>query len=389
MLENVILTQCEDRIEGTSVVDQLALSFRPAVIDGIYRIRIHEHEAEKSFIDNAELILVDHPVGYDAVIDAKGKVVLGRHRIVPVRVVDDLGQDVLQQLLAYDSDAYTREGRGSLVATFEGRPGEFGALAAAGEPKPLCKVSAGSARPNVGEPFNLTMEVLDVHGEWHELPRVPLRLPLAHERSFVDLSSYDLGSETKVRYSWDSHIELDELSIILEESVGYSLRTIPVSRVTHSSDHRTARLILREDGENAELVTGEFVDLEFPAQPVPDGMERSFILKAKGYYLTWYGEETANRPLEFGLNGNYPNPFNPSTTIRYSLAGDANVTLEVFNILGQRVRTLLSGELQVPGSYKIMWEGRDDFGREVGSGAYLIKLQANDFVETRKAIMLK
>jgi hypothetical protein len=113
------------------------------------------------------------------------------------------------------------------------------------------------------------------------------------------------------------------------------------------------------------------------------------VLMTKGYFLQWFGHEDAARPLAFGLNGNYPNPFNPSTTIRYSLAAEALVRLEVFNVLGQRVRMLVADVTQPAGSYDAFWDGTNDNGQFVGSGVYLYRLQAADFVETRKMIMLK
>jgi hypothetical protein len=96
-----------------------------------------------------------------------------------------------------------------------------------------------------------------------------------------------------------------------------------------------------------------------------------------------------NLPNRFALESNYPNPFNPSTAIRYSLGTDATVTLEVFNILGQSVRTLVRAELQAAGSYEITWDGTGKSGQPLGSGVYLYRLRADDFVETRKMIMLK
>jgi flagellar hook assembly protein FlgD len=63
--------------------------------------------------------------------------------------------------------------------------------------------------------------------------------------------------------------------------------------------------------------------------------------------------------------------------------------LEVFNVLGQRVRTLISGLAHPAGSFEAVWDGRDDQGYAVGSGAYLYRLKAGDFTETRKMVMLK
>ncbi len=93
-------------------------------------------------------------------------------------------------------------------------------------------------------------------------------------------------------------------------------------------------------------------------------------------------------PSEFALHGNYPNPFNPTTTIAYDLATDGNITLGVFNLLGQRVRTLVSG-YQLAGSYRILWNGQNDVGHQVSSGVYFYRLHAGRYVKTNKMLLIK
>jgi len=93
-------------------------------------------------------------------------------------------------------------------------------------------------------------------------------------------------------------------------------------------------------------------------------------------------------PNSFSLAQNYPNPFNPSTSIQFSLPRASNVTLEVFNILGQKVTTLVDKRL-FAGSHNAVWNGMDASRRAVSTGIYLYRLTAGDFVETKKMILLK
>lgn len=93
-------------------------------------------------------------------------------------------------------------------------------------------------------------------------------------------------------------------------------------------------------------------------------------------------------PERFALSPNYPNPFNPSTTIRFELPRAVPVNLTVYNLLGQRVRTLLDAE-KAPGVYTAVWDGRDEFGKSVSTGVYFYRLQAGDFVQTRKMLLVK
>lgn len=93
-------------------------------------------------------------------------------------------------------------------------------------------------------------------------------------------------------------------------------------------------------------------------------------------------------PGRFALEQNHPNPFNPSTTIRYEVPRVERVTLIVYNSLGQAVRRLVEDRLQ-QGSHTVIWDGRDDNGREVAGGVYVYRLTAGGLSESRKAILLK
>ena len=93
-------------------------------------------------------------------------------------------------------------------------------------------------------------------------------------------------------------------------------------------------------------------------------------------------------PERFALLQNYPNPGNPSTVISYTLAENSKVNLTIYNTLGQAVRTLVDGH-QTANIYKVVWDGRDDSGKEVASGVYFYRLVAGKFSATKRLIVLK
>ncbi|UCE24701.1 MAG: T9SS type A sorting domain-containing protein, partial [Candidatus Zixiibacteriota bacterium] len=121
----------------------------------------------------------------------------------------------------------------------------------------------------------------------------------------------------------------------------------------------------RESGE--QLIDGIFKGI------VPGGKEKVL----------------AQVPDKFGLNQNYPNPFNPTTVLSFNLPKPAKVTLEIFNILGQRVNTLIHGEQRQAGLHQVEWHGDNAAGDKVGSGIYFYRLRADDEVATRKMMLLK
>ena len=93
-------------------------------------------------------------------------------------------------------------------------------------------------------------------------------------------------------------------------------------------------------------------------------------------------------PRDFALYSNYPNPFNPATTIRFDLPARANVEVTVWNLLGQRVRTLYAGEL-VAGRHSLAFDGRDELDQALPSGVYFYRMTAGRYEQTRKMILLK
>jgi hypothetical protein len=103
---------------------------------------------------------------------------------------------------------------------------------------------------------------------------------------------------------------------------------------------------------------------------------------------TGVGEPENGIPTAFGISQNYPNPFNPSTELDYAVKEASFVSIKVFNLLGQEVRTLVS-EHKDRGIHKAAWDGKDDAGREVPSGMYLYTMVAGDFSQSQKMMLLK
>jgi predicted outer membrane repeat protein len=95
-----------------------------------------------------------------------------------------------------------------------------------------------------------------------------------------------------------------------------------------------------------------------------------------------------NLPQHYTLMQNYPNPFNPKTIIGFSLPRTSDVSLEVFNLLGQRVIELIDQSMS-PGYHTVVWNGKNDQGRMVSSGVYYYRLRAGEFTESRKMLLLK
>ncbi|MFC1725794.1 FlgD immunoglobulin-like domain containing protein [candidate division KSB1 bacterium] len=114
------------------------------------------------------------------------------------------------------------------------------------------------------------------------------------------------------------------------------------------------------------------------------------VFFAKSAFVTSVEEELIGSPVpgEFILHQNYPNPFNPETTIKYELNSPSEVKISIYNILGQEVKRLVNRNVTA-GVHSVKWDGTNEQGIKVNSGVYLYMLQAGDFFETKKMILLR
>jgi hypothetical protein len=100
------------------------------------------------------------------------------------------------------------------------------------------------------------------------------------------------------------------------------------------------------------------------------------------------GSTEENKPTTFHLSQNYPNPFNPVTNFKFSLPQASHVKIEIFNILGQKVKTLVDEDMKA-GSFVVDWDGKDQRGVEVSSGIYFYRTVAGDFSTVKRMVLLK
>jgi len=135
------------------------------------------------------------------------------------------------------------------------------------------------------------------------------------------------------------------------------------------------------------LIPGEYTAVLIFQSNDPNHPEVTVPVSLKVTYPD--GVETfAETAPQFQLQPNFPNPFNPETTIKYQLAAATSVELKIYNVAGQLVRTLANG-IQSAGMHAVLWDGQNEWGAKVSSGVYLIRINAGQFRATRKMLLLQ
>jgi hypothetical protein len=336
------------------------------------------------------LIVVDHAQGTEVAVSADGEIHLYENEIAPLSCIDHNGVDQSDKIRERDEVFYICDEPGHLVLTLQqevglGNPPAFvGSGVGPGPPPKQIPKTAGWPEPSM-----LKIEVQAKDGSWIELTDLPPRDKPQKAVCFIDPQYVDALGEVKIRLSWTSFYSADEISYFVVSSEQPELYRHLPARASHSARARILSQLEQEDGEFVVLSPGEQIELAFlsPGSPAPD-VARDFVLRSNGYYVQQHKTDAPSLPSVCQLLDNYPNPFNMETVISYVLSQEADVQLRIYNVLGEKVRTLVD-ERQTPGSREVSWDGKDERGNDVTSGVYFYKLKADASVHSKKMLLLK
>ena len=164
----------------------------------------------------------------------------------------------------------------------------------------------------------------------------------------------------------------------LEEESLYDLFTIYWVFLNDETQAKAAFAELEKKYPKSQFIIHAKIEL---------GIDDAKLLKDSNFSLASQNQEEIV-PAEFQLFPNYPNPFNPTTTIQYSLPEASHVTLQIFNLRGELVRTLVNGT-QVAKLYQIIWDSKNDQGQAVAAGIYICRFKAGDFTRVQRLVLLK
>lgn len=404
VMENPLLTECEESGYRDVVTDHYLTRFAVPDASGAVRFQLRELEDEVTLLDDIELLTVDYPSDQNITCDAGGRIRMVDRIVRPVSAVDNFGNDQLAQVHSEDGMVFAASGPGHLIVEFDyDRTVEAGVLSAAGPkrpcaPNPMDPLTKSSPMPldipdltpiSASFDHTVTLEVLGEEGHWVALDAPPVREQPVSQAVWINQAQLRGQNRLTVRVSWTDSYTTDAVSLSLASS---EEPEIDVWKPTEINLHKAISDTYDADllsSPTVKLLKGDVYEVSFnPDRTTAPGFARAYVFKATGRYHPAIGNTSDLHVDGFQLFDNYPNPFNPTTSISFYLPKASYVRLQVFNSLGQRVATLVN-EVQSAGSHTVEWSGADHDGKVLASGAYFYRLESVDFKQTKKMLYLK
>ena len=342
------------------------------------------------------MIAFDYPTKSKIGVTTDGRIFNYSNPVPPISCIDQEGVKHLNELVSEDSIYFKSSKPGYLIIN-------FGIL----KPSVLPKLSSDYGGGVPGDPPGkdpdceklspyvstdvqgniLHIDVLSSNAEWMELDKVYPRINPC--RNLTELSQYVIpGQDLKIRLRWDKFYKIDHIAYYTFDNSYITLYRLPLSSAQHSDDGNITGPLSGIDANKGTLCLNQEISLSFLAPKEDPQKQRGFVLVTKGYYVKTEQNYSPKLSSGFQVQQNYPNPFNPVTQIKFSLPQATKVTLTIYNILGQKVITLINKEMEA-GDHSIYWNGRNSAGEGVASGIYLYQLQTEDFSKTKKMLLLR
>jgi hypothetical protein len=393
IMENPLLTACEESGYADVVTDYYHITNPLAVADGIVKFQLCELEDEITYLEDLKLITVDHPSSTRMAVSVDGKIGIYDDVIAPLTAVDQDDNNILSQVQDEDGILFSSASSGYLIVTFPNAADEDITFGISCGPKPLCpnipKDNHGDQIAENVPPKPLKVEFLDANGNWVESASIPSRENIVQE--FVTRGKHISSQQDKItiRLSWEGSYSVDVINRLVPSEQIPLVNRLEMNSFILTSDNGLRKSWNGFNGSDPLVLTkGETLEFSFASgdHDLPE-MTRDYIIRAIGRYHPDFGK-LSMIPENFQLYDNYPNPFNPTTTLSYDLPRATHVKLEILNILGQKVSGLVD-QVQDAGRYRIEWNGTDDNGNGVASGIYFYKLTTDTFVSSKKMLLVK
>ena len=401
VVENSILARSRT---GALNGDVYRLRVPPTVSEGRYHVRLRENEQESTTLDRVALVTVDHGHDVRAFAGERGPVVGTKRPAYRVRT--SAGVDITG--LVSGGTGHFAGGPGDTLLVDYYEPGQFariGRVAGMGEgggtmggdekgnaPQFRATPTAGISEADearrideeVLENTGILIQVSMGNGNWRTVKHY-------YPREFADEAVIDSIGTDPVRMIFVGRHRLRFIGGFDPAEQPGVQTPCELASAHHSRLGNAMNAVASEGGSTTNLSPGDTLTLGFVAPPLAEGRTREWFLVTRGVYTAMRSEApgaTARTlPTQFALRQNQPNPFGALTSIRFELPKPSKVSIEVFDLQGRKVETLVDEERQA-GFHVVEWDRRSAAGASVAPGVYMYRMTAGSFTKQHKMVIL-
>jgi len=377
------------------------ISVTPEESGNEFKFRIEESGGDTTYLDHLELLMVDKKLNENVIIDNSSGFYNTVNKIQPSNAVDHKGNNVTHLVMNRDGNSYFSGEPGYLIIDFDSlspppkgsKIDEDGGSITVRPPKGDTPNEDKGGMSGRDDEAGSKLEIFAWQNDDWVLLETIYGLAFESEPVYIPASSrIDSKGELKLKYQWNYAYRADEIVYIQTKPFDEPPIVLALSEATHSASGDVLTELTASDDNRITINPGDILSFAFANPTGISAENRKFVLRVEGSYTPGESErpvketspvDTALIPRQFAFEQNYPNPFNPTTTFSFSLPKSSNVELYIYNILGQKVSTLINKPYPA-GNHGLTWQADN-----LGSGIYFAKFKAGSFTSTRKVVVLK
>ena len=398
---NILPQSLEPGNAGIDVLDFYRLMKPLVARNDKYTLHVREDGEDYSRLDNVALVAVDHPAYVDVAMKDDGSV-LSYFKPFSLSRAHLRDRDVMRELSNFDS----------LAVDVSGDFLDFGFHRSTSPGTPFVPEWKEQSDSPLG-PGDDGEVVIEAGGSGEDPPTDAIGRPVLTSNGTTDGSfspsegarfrhnaslvyiPLTIADTNNLQMQWPGVVSLDYLNLGVKVPARITVRELALQRAVHDSLGVVTQALSSADGIYAELTQRHRIELTFAAPSMPPTLQRTFFFVSAGRY-DHIGDSPSNqlgkpasiqasggKPIQFALHHNFPNPFNPSTAIKYDLPTDVHVTLRVYDMLGRTVATLFD-EVQQSGYHQYQFDASN-----MASGVYFYFLNAGEFSSVKKLLLLR
>ncbi|MEE9441927.1 MAG: T9SS type A sorting domain-containing protein [candidate division Zixibacteria bacterium] len=355
---------------------------------GRLHLRVTEEAEETTTLKSLRASIALYPESMTPVFTNRQRLMfLSDNFVNPSVAYNSVGDTITDLIIGYDKSLFIDNNPGYIIIEYDFPEYKGGARKPTIEPPP-----GGPAEPppdkDPTKPLYVAgsdgriklyeVSALDVSGNWIPVTKIYPRL--VAQGNYIEMNEYIIDGKLTMKIDYHDAIEIDHMPYYFYYPANVAVYPLQVVSAHHSNSDDVAARLIDDNSPVLTVKTNEYIDMILRGPLPAEGYKQLLLVSSRGKYEK-DGLDGGGDIIVFDQN--YPNPFNPNTTFSFYLPEPRHVKLEIYNVLGQKVK-VLADEYFPSGPTNIVWDSKNSSGGEVASGVYFARFTSGDYTSSKK-----